>query len=164
MKDTASRAVALLNSLGFARQSTKRDRGTKWNNSNQRQYRFFRTAYSRAVNLFYECAPDCSAHRRQLKPLPFLLCPKTLHCLWRTDFRLHKAAGLLPVVSDSYEQLYPDASLPLFEMYLQPVGRINYLGTLFVWRTNLCLDPCHVSIAMKELVQAAKNHAYLAEA
>ena len=29
---------------------------------------------------------------------------------------------------------------------------------------SLFPDPCHVSIAMKELVQAAKNHAYLAEA
>ena len=47
----------------------------------------------------------------------------------------------------------------------------SQLDELIIWGhylqaadESLFPDPCHVSIAMKELVQASKNHAYLAEA
>ncbi|MFR6328261.1 MAG: hypothetical protein ACLUOI_05165 [Eisenbergiella sp.] len=166
MKDTASRAVALLNSLGFARTIDKK--GTVALNGttaisgsidfSEPLIRERLTYFMNALQIVALTAGSCAAS--------FSSFSENL-ALFMED-RLSAAQGSrttplsFPILMSSVFQMLPCHSLKC--IYSQLDELIIWGHYLQAADESLFPDPCHVSIAMKELVQAAKNHAYLAEA
>lgn len=166
MKDTASRAVALLNSLGFARTIDKK--GTVALNGttaisgsidfSEPLIRERLTYFMNVLQIVALTAGSCAAS--------FSSFSENL-ALFMED-RLSAAHGSrttplsFQILMSSFIQMLPCHSLKC--IYSQLDELIIWGHYLQAADESLFPDPCHVSIAMKELVQAAKNHAYLAEA
>lgn len=166
MKDTASRAVALLNSLGFARTIDKKGtvalNGTTAINGSvdfsEPVIRERLTHFMDALQIVALTAGSCAS---SFSSVPGNLAPFM-------EARLSAARGsrtcplLFQILMNSFIQMLPCHSL----RYIY-----GQLDELIIWGhylqaadDSLFPDPRHISAAMEELVEAVKNRTGLAKA